>query len=133
MNRLTMLLAGGALAAMAGLALADSHETGAMEGMDHSHMGDMPAHMQGMMGAMDTMMQAMPMESSGDPDADFLLMMIPHHQSAIDMARIELEQGDDEETRAMAQAIIDAQEAEIAEMRAMLERLGVEPPAAKAQ
>ena len=64
-------------------------------------------------------------------DADFLLMMIPNHQSAIDMARVELEQGEDEETRAMAQEIIDAQEAEIAEMRAMLERLGVEAPAAE--
>lgn len=35
-------------------------------------------------------------------DGDFLLMMIPHHQSAVDMARIELEQGDNEKTRAMA-------------------------------
>ena len=43
-----------------------------------------------MMGAMDGM------EPTGDADADFLLMMIPHHQSAIDMARVELEQGDDE-------------------------------------
>jgi uncharacterized protein (DUF305 family) len=85
--------------------------------------------MQGLTGAMDTMMQAMPAESAGDVDADFLLMMIPHHQSAIDMARIELEQGDDEETRAMAQKVIDAQEAEIAEMRAMLERMGVGAPA----
>jgi uncharacterized protein (DUF305 family) len=59
--------------------------------------------------------------------------MIPHHQSAIDMARIELEQGEDEETRAMAQEIIDAQEAEIEEMRAMLERMGVEAPAAPAE
>ena len=133
MTKLTMLLAGGILSLAAGAALADSHETGTMEGMDHSNMGDMPEHMQGMMGAMDTMMQAMPMQSAGDPDADFLLMMIPHHQSAIDMARIELEQGDDEETRAMAQKVIDAQEAEIAEMRAMLERLGVEPPAAPAE
>ena len=76
---------------------------------------------------------AMPTESSGHVDADFLLMMIPHHQSAIDMARIELEQGEDEETKAMAQAVIDAQEAEIAEMRAMLERMGVEAPAAPAE
>lgn len=45
------------------------------------------------------------------------------------MARVELEQGDDEETRAMAQKVIDAQEAEITEMRAMPERMGVEAPA----
>ena len=110
----------------------ETQDSGSMEGMDHSNMdmSNMPEHMQGMMGAMDTMMQNMPMESSGMVDADFLLMMIPHHQSAIDMARVELEQGDDEETKAMAQAVIDAQEKEIAEMRAMLERMGVEAPAA---
>ena len=135
MNKLTTLLAGGAMALTAGLAWADSHEADSMEGMDHSNMdmGNMPEQMQGFMGVMDTMMQNMPMESSGMVDADFLLMMIPHHQSAIDMARIELEQGEDEETKAMAQEIIDAQEAEIEEMRAMLERMGVEPPAAPAQ
>jgi uncharacterized protein (DUF305 family) len=120
----------------AGEPAAGSEDQGGMGGM----MGDMgammenmPEHMQGMMGAMQTMMQGMPMESAGDPDADFLLMMIPHHQSAVDMARVELEQGDDEETRAMAEKVIEAQEAEIAEMRAMLERMGIEAPAAPAQ
>lgn len=131
MTKLTMLLAASALTVTSGLALAANHEADGMEGMDHSSMdmGEQPKHMQGFTAAMDTMMQAMPSESAGDVDADFLLMMIPHHQSAIDMARIELEQGDDEETRAMAQAVIDAQEQEIAEMRAMLERMGVEASA----
>jgi uncharacterized protein (DUF305 family) len=119
-----------ALTLACGAALAQEAETsGAMEGMGHSGHS-MDGAMGAMMGAMDTLMQAMPAESSGDVDADFLLMMISHHQSAIDMARVELEQGKEEETRAMAQAIIDAQEAEIAEMRAMLERMGVEPPTA---
>lgn len=131
MTKLMTLLAAGALTMTAGLVLAQDEETGSMDGMDHSSMdmSAMPEHMQGYMGAMDTMMQSMPQESSGDVDADFLLMMIPHHQSAIDMARIELEQGDDEETKAMAQKVIDAQEKEIEEMRAMLERMGVEAPA----
>ena len=131
MTKLMTLLGAGALTMTAGFALAQDDEAGSMEGMDHSSMdmSDMPEHMQGYMGAMDTMMQSMPTESSGDVDADFLLMMIPHHQSAIDMARIELEQGDEEETRAMAQKVIDAQEKEIADMRAMLERMGVEAPA----
>lgn len=135
MNKLTMLLAGTALAVIAGSAMAENHEAGAMEGMDHSNMdmSGMSEGMQGFMGAMDTMMQGMPQESSGTVDGDFILMMIPHHQSAIDMARIELEQGQDEETKAMAQEIIDAQEAEIAEMRTMLERMGVEPPAAPSE
>jgi uncharacterized protein (DUF305 family) len=132
MTKITTLLAGTALALTASLALAQEENAETMEGMDHSNMdmSAMPEHMQSFMGVMDTMMQNMPMESSGMVDADFLLMMIPHHQSAIDMAQVELEQGEDEETRAMAQAIIDAQEAEIAEMRAMLERMGVEAPAA---
>jgi uncharacterized protein (DUF305 family) len=122
---LALALAGSAAVAQ------EAEDSGAMEDMDHSSMdmGNQPEHMQGFTTAMDTMMQAMPSESAGDVDADFLLMMIPHHQSAIDMARVELEQGDDEETRAMAQAVIDAQEQEIGEMRAMLERMGVEAPA----
>ncbi len=134
MNRLAAPLALGLVLA-GGVALADSHEATDDHMMDHGAMGQMdmsamPEHMQGMMGAMEAMMGAMPMESSGDPDADFLLMMIPHHQSAIEMARVVIETGDDEETLAMAQAIIDAQEAEIAEMRTMLERMGVAVPAA---
>ncbi len=134
MTIVQMLLAGAAFAVAGGMAWADSHEAAGHEGhdmgaMDHGSM-DMESPMGRMMGAMDAMMGAMPMESAGSVDADFLLMMIPHHQSAIDMARVQLEDGQDEETRALAQEIIDAQEAEIAEMRAMLERMGVEAPAA---
>lgn len=120
MRKLTMLAAGGAIALTAGIVLAQTKEAGNMPGMDHSSM-DMPGAMKGYMGAMDMMMRSMPMESTGDADADFLTMMIPHHQSAIDMARIELEEGDDEATRALAQKVIDAQEAEIALMQEMLD------------
>lgn len=120
MRKLTMLAAGGAIVLTVGIALAQTKEAGNMAGMDHSSM-DMPGAMKGYMGAMDMMMQSMPMESTGDADADFLTMMIPHHQSAIDMARVELEEGDDEATRALAQKVIDAQEAEIAQMQEMLD------------
>ncbi|TNC45306.1 DUF305 domain-containing protein [Rubellimicrobium rubrum] len=125
MKTIAPLLAATVLAASAGIALAQEAESDPMAGMDHGGMA-----MGQMMDAMDAMMAAMPAESTGMADADFLLMMIPHHQSAIDMARVELEHGTDEETRAMAQAIIDTQEKEIAAMHAMLERMGVEPPAA---
>jgi len=114
-----------------GAGMGHAQETDGMAGMDHSGMA-MDGGMGGMMMAMDKMMQGMPKASTGMVDADFLLMMIPHHQSAIDMARVEIEEGTDEETRALAQEIIDAQEAEIAEMQAMLTRMGVEAPVAPA-
>ncbi len=126
MNILTTILAGGALALMAGAALAQDPpeaEGGmAMEGMDHSAeaMAAMSPAMQGYMGAMETMMTGTPMETLGDADADFLAMMIPHHQSAVDMAKVLLEEGDNPEVRALAEQVIASQEAEIAEMTEML-------------
>lgn len=57
---------------------------------------------------------------TGDADVDFVRGMIPHHQAAIDMAKIVLEHGKHAEIRKLAEAIISAQEAEIAEMNAWL-------------
>ncbi len=68
------------------------------------------------------MMQAMAVEYTGDADVDFRLKMIPHHQGAIDMAKVALEYGVDPDTKAMAEAIIAAQEREIAKMKAWLEK-----------
>jgi uncharacterized protein (DUF305 family) len=67
--------------------------------------------------ASDNMMHAMMREPSGDADKDFTMMMIPHHQGAINMAKVELQYGKDPQLRAMAEKIIAAQEAEIAELQ----------------
>ena len=61
--------------------------------------------------------------TSGDPDRDFLAMMIPHHQGAIDMARLALIHGRDPLVRGLAEDIIASQQAEIQSMRARLRRL----------
>ena len=72
-----------------------------------------------MMMAHHKMMAAMDqMQPTGDADKDFVAMMVPHHQGAIDMAKVELQYGKDEKLRAMAEDIIQAQEKEIAEMKA---------------
>ena len=68
------------------------------------------------------MMQGMAVEYTGNADVDFRLKMIPHHQGAIDMAKVALEHGTDPDTKLLAEAIIAAQEREIAEMQAWLEK-----------
>jgi uncharacterized protein (DUF305 family) len=70
--------------------------------------------------ANDKMMKDMMVMTTGDADRDFVTMMIPHHQGAIDMAKIELEFGKDPEIRKLAEAVVAAQEREIAEMQAWL-------------
>ncbi|WP_119462218.1 CopM family metallochaperone [Rhodospirillaceae bacterium SYSU D60014] len=57
---------------------------------------------------------------SGDADRDFVTAMIPHHQGAIDMAKIVLEHGQDPQIKALARDIIDAQSEEIAVLEAWL-------------
>ena len=73
--------------------------------------------------ANDKMHQGMTMTYTGNPDRDFLAGMIPHHQGAIDMARIVLKYGKDPEIRKIAQDVVSAQEREIRELEAIRKRL----------
>lgn len=65
-------------------------------------------------------------------DVDFIEALVPHHRDAIEMARIEVEQGTRPEARSMAQSMIDQQAQEIAlmtsEYRALTGRSRVPPP-----
>ena len=138
MKKRTVVLSAAAIALVGGLAIAQT-----MEGMDHSNMGGMgdmgmmshtsliPPELadnpsaQAYAAAMDKMMADMMVPYTGDPDIDFARGMIPHHQAAIDMAKIQLEFGKDPEMRKLAEAIIAAQESEIATLKAFLATKGM--------
>jgi uncharacterized protein (DUF305 family) len=94
-----------------------SHDMDAM----HPDTAGSPAE-EGYRKAMDTMHSAMSaMPYTGNADIDFVRGMIPHHQAAIDMAKVQLQYGKDPEIRKLSEAIIAAQEAEIDQMEAWLE------------
>jgi uncharacterized protein (DUF305 family) len=67
--------------------------------------------------AMARMMAGMAAKPTGDVDRDFVAMMEPHHQGAIDMAQAELRYGSNEQLRRIAQEIIVEQQQEIAAMQ----------------
>jgi uncharacterized protein (DUF305 family) len=85
--------------------------------MEHMHGMELQdfnkSYMEGMRKTMPPMMQAM---MAGDPDIAFICGMIAHHMGAIEMSRTVLKYGKNEEAKAMAQKIMDAQLKEIDEM-----------------
>lgn len=91
--------------------------------MDMSHEMDQ-AHTDLMAGMNVTNKQMMDGMMVEDIDVAFVCGMIPHHQGAINMAKAELQHGDNQWAKDMAQKVIDAQEQEIAEMVAWLEGEG---------
>ena len=69
----------------------------------------------------DSMMKGMSgmhdMKMTGDTDRDFAMMMIQHHQQAIDMSRAQLKYGKNADIRKKAQEIVDTSEKDIAELK----------------
>ncbi|WP_279605008.1 DUF305 domain-containing protein [Methylobacterium sp. J-070] len=105
------------------------------QGTDHMHMGhaghqgaDTPATRE-FKASHERMMQGMMVPYTGDPDVDFRLQMIPHHQGAIEMAQVAMKHAKDPWSRQLAESIIVEQQREIAQMRAWLGQHGVATPA----
>ena len=132
MKRTLLIVAAGVL--ITGSVLAQ--QPAPMPGMDMKKGMEMKGmDMKMMPGANDTpstkaykmaMMQAMQTVPafSGDADVDFMKHMRPHHQAAIDMAKVVLANGKDADTKKLAQEIIAAQEKEIATIDAWLKKRG---------
>ena len=87
------------------------------------YMADRPDHSQEQPflsendAAMNNMMADMTIKPTGDVDRDFVAMMVPHHQGAVDMAKAELKYGHNEQLRRLAQEIVVTQQQEISAMR----------------
>jgi len=95
---------------------------GTMDHSAHATGGDASASTAAFQAANAKMHEGMAIDFTGDADADFVRGMIPHHQGAIDMAKVVLEHGTDPEVRKLAEGIIAAQQAEIAWMTDWLAR-----------
>jgi hypothetical protein len=103
------------LVAFAAPPLAFAHE--AHSPVQHAATAEESAFVAENEAAMNKMMSAMAAKPVGDVDRDFVAMMAPHHQGAIDMAVLELRYGKNEQLRRIAQEIIVSQMQEIAAMK----------------
>ena len=119
MTRLRWTLALAAVIAIGGGGLAYS------QGGHHGHRPAAPSaspSTAAFQAANEKMHRDMAIAFTGDADRDFAAAMIPHHEGAIEMARIQLRFGRDPAMRRLAEAVIREQEREIAELRAFLAR-----------
>lgn len=105
-----------------GLAHAADDQGQQMMMMDHSKMNHEMMMAMPPGGLYDDAMKKMhdgmmAVKPTGDADIDFVEGMIPHHQGAIDMAKVVLEKGKDPEIKKLAEGIVKAQESEIKMMQ----------------
>jgi len=119
------LIAAAGIAALPSLAAAQGAHSGHSMPMQTRQSADSPAT-KAYREANAKMHRDMDITYSGDPDVDFVKGMIPHHQGAIDMAKVALQHTKDEQIRKWATDVIREQEREIAEMQAWLKNKGVE-------
>ena len=107
-----------ALRLLMSLALIPAFAAPATQHTSHPQMPADAPYWEGLMESMTRMHAAMSSTGpSADPDTDFVALMLPHHQAAIDMAKIELTFGKDEQLRRLAQEIVTDQESEIQLMK----------------
>jgi uncharacterized protein (DUF305 family) len=111
------LLGACVLIAVLALPLAIAHEAHQGSQQSVAASGDEGAFLLENEAAMTRMMNNMAAKPTGDIDRDFVAMMVPHHQGAIDMAVIELRYGKNEQLRRIAQEIVVDQMQEIAAMK----------------
>ena len=104
------------LISLSPLAMAQDHDHAAMGHTKTAKPTDIYAP------AMEKMHKEMMITPTGDADTDFVLGMIPHHQGAIDMAKILKKNGKDPELQKLADEVITAQEKEIAFMKEWLKK-----------
>ena len=114
-------LVAGAMAAGIAAAQSPAHHGSAKQ---EAAAGGQTAASRAFQAANEKMHRDMAITYSGDADVDLVRSMIPHHQGAIDMAKIVMTFGKDPEIRKLAEEIVKAQEAEIAFMRSWLKKKG---------
>ena len=119
---LTLML----VASVSGIALAQSHHHNANSGQINYANATFASQMMQAMDRMDSAMMAAKLKN--DPDRDFAAMMIPHHQGAIDMAKVELIYGRDPVLRRLAEGIIVEQQQEIELMQRSLHERSASHP-----
>ncbi len=96
-------------------AIAEDHAT-----IDHSKMQHESSPTDLYAPSRDAMHKDMNVKPTGNADKDFALNMIPHHEGAVAMAKVQLEHGKDPELRKLAEDIIKAQDKEIEFMKAWM-------------
>jgi hypothetical protein len=120
----------GVLGASLALAIHGLADSGSVMGSGHDHAGKIPSSHGASDASQSTfysemakvnarMHEGMDVVPCGDVEQDFMRMMIPHHQGAVDMALVLLKYGRDEKLKRLAQSIVVEQAQEIAYMRSL--------------